>query len=127
MCPSLSRTGVHLDYLLAGECSAPPFQMQFTDVSLDLIQRRGWVHPTPIQAQSIPSIMTGRDVIGIAKTGSGKTISYLLPLLRHVKDQRPVTGSEGPIAMVMAPTRELANQIFSEIKAFVKLLNVRVS
>jgi ATP-dependent RNA helicase DDX46/PRP5 len=94
---------------------------------LDLIQRRGWTQPTSIQAQSIPCIMSGRDVIGIAKTGSGKTIAYLLPLFRHVKDQRPATGMEGPIAMVMAPTRELAMQIYSEIKGFVKALNFRVA
>lgn len=94
---------------------------------LDMINRKGWTAPTSIQAQSIPCIMSGRDVIGIAKTGSGKTISYLLPLFRHVKDQRPVTGMEGPIAMVMAPTRELAMQIYSEIKSFVKVLNFRVA
>lgn len=94
---------------------------------LEMIQRKGWTQPTSIQAQAIPCIMSGRDVIGIAKTGSGKTIAYLLPLFRHVKDQRPVTGNEGPIAMVMAPTRELAMQIYSEIKPFAKTLNFRVT
>jgi ATP-dependent RNA helicase DDX46/PRP5 len=94
---------------------------------LDLIQRKGWTQPTSIQAQSIPCIMSGRDVIGIAKTGSGKTIAYLLPLIRHVKDQRPSAGLEGPIALVMAPTRELAMQIYSEIKGFTKALNFRVA
>lgn len=94
---------------------------------LEMIHRKGWTQPTSIQAQSIPCIMSGRDVIGIAKTGSGKTIAYLLPLFRHVKDQRPVTGNEGPIAMVMAPTRELAMQIYSEIKPFAKTLNFRVA
>jgi ATP-dependent RNA helicase DDX46/PRP5 len=94
---------------------------------LDLIQRKQWTQPTSIQAQAIPCIMSGRDVIGIAKTGSGKTIAYLLPLFRHVKDQRPSVGLEGPIALVMAPTRELAMQIYSESKAFTKALNFRVA
>ncbi len=72
--------------------------------------------------QAIPAIMSGRDVIGIAKTGSGKTIAFLLPMFRHVKDQRPVAGSEGPIAVVISPTRELAMQIYRESKAFLKVL-----
>lgn len=94
---------------------------------LDMIQRKGWTAATSIQAQAIPCIMSGRDVIGIAKTGSGKTIAYLLPLFRHVKDQRPSAGNEGPIAMVMGPTRELAMQIYTEIKSFAKVLNFRVA
>ncbi|RXK38314.1 pre-mRNA-processing ATP-dependent RNA helicase PRP5 [Tremella mesenterica] len=94
---------------------------------LDVIRSKGWEHPTPIQAQAIPAIMSGRDVIGIAKTGSGKTVAFLLPLFRHVKDQRPVGGAEGPIAIVMSPTRELALQIYTECKAFIKPLNIRVA
>ena len=71
--------------------------------------------------------MSGRDVIGIAKTGSGKTIAFLLPLFRHVKAQRPVGGSEGPIAIILSPTRELAMQIYKESKPFLAGLNLRVS
>ena len=58
--------------------------------------------------------MSGRDVIGVAKTGSGKTIAFLLPMFRHIKDQRPLETMEGPIAMIMTPTRELATQIANE-------------
>ena len=83
--------------------------------------------PTPIQAQAIPAIMSGRDVIGIAKTGSGKTIAFLLPMFRHIKDQRPSQGQEGPIGLIMTPTRELALQIFRECKHFSKILGLRVS
>ena len=71
--------------------------------------------------------MSGRDVIGVAKTGSGKTIAFLLPLFRHIKDQRPLESLEGPIAMIMTPTRELATQIFKECKPFLKALNLRAS
>jgi superfamily II DNA/RNA helicase len=56
--------------------------------------------------------MSGRDVIGIAETGSGKTISYLLPTLKHVMAQRPVEEGEGPIVIIMTPTRELARQVY---------------
>ncbi|CCK72919.1 DEAD-box RNA helicase PRP5 KNAG_0M00660 [Huiozyma naganishii CBS 8797] len=74
---------------------------------------------TPIQAQALPAIMSGRDVIGISKTGSGKTISYLLPLLRHIKAQRPLSKNEtGPLALIIAPTRELALQIYQETLRF---------
>jgi superfamily II DNA/RNA helicase len=65
-------------------------------------------------------------VIGVAKTGSGKTIAFLLPMFRHIKDQRPLQLLEGPIAMIMTPTRELATQIHRECKPFLKELNLRV-
>jgi len=70
--------------------------------------------------------MSGRDVIGVAKTGSGKTIAFLLPLFRHIKDQRPLEQMEGPVAIVMTPTRELAVQIHRECKPFLKVMNLRV-
>jgi ATP-dependent RNA helicase DDX46/PRP5 len=95
--------------------------------SLDVIKRLGYTAPTSIQAQAIPAIMSGRDVIGVAKTGSGKTIAFLLPLFRHIKDQRPLETMEGPMAIVMTPTRELAVQIHRECKPFLKVLNLRVS
>ena len=91
-----------------------------------MIKKHGWTAPTPIQAQAIPAIMSGRDVIGVAKTGSGKTIAFLLPLFRHIKDQRPLEQMEGPMAVVMTPTRELATQIHRECKPFLKVLNLRV-
>lgn len=59
--------------------------------------RHNYEKPTPIQAQAIPAIMSGRDLIGIAKTGSGKTIAFLLPMFRHILDQRPLEEGEGPI------------------------------
>ena len=64
-----------------------------------------------LQAQALPVIMSGRDCIGIAKTGSGKTLAFVLPMLRHIKDQPPLAVGDGPVAMVMAPTRELVSQI----------------
>ncbi|KAJ9653426.1 pre-mRNA processing RNA-helicase [Neophaeococcomyces mojaviensis] len=92
---------------------------------LDVIQTLGYSAPTSIQAQAIPSIMSGRDVIGVAKTGSGKTIAFLLPMFRHIKDQRPLEALDGPIGLVLSPTRELATQIHKECKPFLKSLGLR--
>ncbi|KAK7925220.1 hypothetical protein WMY93_007530 [Mugilogobius chulae] len=84
---------------------------------LNSLKKHNYEKPTPIQAQAIPAIMSGRDLIGIAKTGSGKTIAFLLPMFRHIMDQRPLEESEGP---------SLALQITKECKKFSKPLGLRV-
>ncbi|CAG2116832.1 unnamed protein product, partial [Medioppia subpectinata] len=93
---------------------------------LEVLKKNNYEKPTPIQCQAIPAIMSGRDLIGIAKTGSGKTLAFLLPMLRHIMDQPPLESGDGPIAVIMTPTRELATQIWSECKRFSKPLNLRV-
>ncbi|TSL04226.1 putative ATP-dependent RNA helicase DDX46 [Bagarius yarrelli] len=93
---------------------------------LNALKKHNYEKPTPIQTQAIPAIMSGRDLIGIAKTGSGKTIAFLLPMFRHILDQRPLDEGEGPIAVIMTPTRELALQITKECKKFSKPLGLRV-
>ncbi|KAM7374665.1 hypothetical protein PAMP_007311 [Pampus punctatissimus] len=93
---------------------------------LNALKKHSYEKPTPIQSQAIPAIMSGRDLIGIAKTGSGKTIAFLLPMFRHIMDQRPLEESEGPISVIMTPTRELALQITKECKKFSKSLGLRV-
>ncbi|XP_074865477.1 putative ATP-dependent RNA helicase DDX46 [Carettochelys insculpta] len=93
---------------------------------LSCLKKHGYEKPTPIQAQAIPAIMCGRDLIGIAKTGSGKTIAFLLPMFRHIMDQRSLEEGEGPTAVIMTPTRELALQITKECKKFSKTLGFRV-
>ncbi|KAL5045740.1 Pre-mRNA-processing ATP-dependent RNA helicase prp5 [Aspergillus fruticulosus] len=93
--------------------------------TLDVIDKLGFESLTSIQAQAIPAIMSGRDVIGVAKTGSGKTMAFLIPMFRHIKDQRPLENMEGPIGLIMTPTRELATQIHKDCKPFLKALNLR--
>ena len=93
---------------------------------LNSLQKRGYEKPTPIQTQAIPAIMSGRDLIGIAKTGSGKTIAFLLPMFRHIMDRRSLEEGEGPVAVIMTPTRELALQITKECKKFSRTLGLRV-
>ncbi|XP_042243430.1 probable ATP-dependent RNA helicase DDX46 isoform X1 [Homarus americanus] len=87
---------------------------------LDVLKKSNYEKPTPIQVQAIPAIMKGRDVIGIAKTGSGKTLAFLLPMFRHIVDQQPLEDTDGPIAIIMTPTRELCMQIGKECKKFAK-------
>ncbi|KAH8599044.1 Pre-mRNA-processing ATP-dependent RNA helicase prp5 [Bisporella sp. PMI_857] len=93
--------------------------------SLEVIRKLGYERPTAIQMQAIPAIMSGRDVIGVAKTGSGKTMAFMLPMFRHIRDQRPLEGTDGPVALIMTPTRELATQIHRECKPFLKAMGLR--
>ena len=79
-----------------------------------LIRKSEFSQPTPVQSQSIPAVLGGRDVIGIAKTGSGKTAAFLWPLLVHAIDQPELQEGDGPIGLVCAPTRELCQQVSFE-------------
>jgi superfamily II DNA/RNA helicase len=97
---------------------------QFSDFpfSADLhrnIEAKGYVTPSPIQDQAIPHIIDGRDVIGLANTGTGKTAAFLLPLINRM------TGlNVRPFVLVISPTRELAQQIDAEFREFSKGLNL---
>ncbi|TRY62763.1 hypothetical protein TCAL_11255 [Tigriopus californicus] len=85
---------------------------------LAVLKKLNYDKPTPIQAQAIPICMSGRDMIGIAKTGSGKTLAFLLPMFRHIAAQPELEEGDGPIAIVMTPTRELCMQIGQEVRKF---------
>ncbi|KAL4095382.1 hypothetical protein PRIC1_008756 [Phytophthora ramorum] len=102
-------------------------QCGFSVRMLQLIKKQGYEEPFAIQKQALPAIMSGRDVIGIAKTGSGKTLAFLLPMFRHILAQPPLQENEGPIGIVMAPARELAQQIYVETRKFSKGLGLRAT
>jgi len=94
-----------------------------TFASLDLDERLlralhaiGYEKPTPIQQQSIPQLLGGRDLLGIAQTGTGKTAAFSLPLLQLLADSKRTP--KAPSALILAPTRELAIQIFDELRSF---------
>lgn len=91
------------------------------------IAKQGYEKPTAIQCQALPIVLSGRDVIGIAKTGSGKTAAFVLPMIVHIMDQPELEKDDGPIGVICAPTRELAQQIYLEAKKFAKLHGIRVS
>ncbi|KAK7265642.1 hypothetical protein RJT34_33264 [Clitoria ternatea] len=100
-------------------------EANFPDYCLDVIAKLGFAEPTPIQAQGWPMALKGRDLIGIAETGSGKTLAYLLPALVHVNAQPRLVQGEGPIVLVLAPTRELAVQIQEQTLKFGSRANIR--
>ncbi|KAJ1532184.1 hypothetical protein ONE63_000806 [Megalurothrips usitatus] len=90
----------------------------FPDFVVQEIRKQGFSEPTPIQAQGWPIALSGRDLVGIAQTGSGKTLAYMLPAAVHIRHQPQLTRGDGPIALVLAPTRELAQQIQSVARDF---------
>lgn len=99
----------------------------FSAELMKAISKQAYEKPTPIQCQALPIVISGRDIIGIAKTGSGKTAAFILPMIVHIMDQPELAKEEGPIGVVCAPTRELAHQIFLEAKKFSRSCGIRVS
>jgi superfamily II DNA/RNA helicase len=83
--------------------------------------------PTPIQAQGWPMALSGRDMVGVARTGTGKTVGYTLPALVHIQAQPALRRGDGPITLVLAPTRELVTQIKEECDLFAKSIRVRTA
>lgn len=93
-------------------------EASFPEYVLAEVRRANFAEPTPIQAQGWPMALLGRDLIGLAETGSGKTLSYLLPAVVHINAQPFLKPGDGPIVLVLAPTRELAVQIQNECHKF---------
>jgi ATP-dependent RNA helicase DDX23/PRP28 len=104
------------------ECDMAPELRQAIDAM-------GYKEPSPIQRQAIPMGLAGRDLIGIAETGSGKTAAFLIPLLTYILQQpaavRDRVADSGPLALVMAPTRELAQQIEEECTKLARFSGIR--
>ncbi|XP_068606477.1 probable ATP-dependent RNA helicase DDX17 isoform X4 [Brachionichthys hirsutus] len=86
-------------------------QAQFPQYVVEVLKQQNFKEPTAIQAQGFPLALSGRDMVGIAQTGSGKTLSYLLPAFVHINHQPYLERGDGPICLVLAPTRELAQQV----------------
>ena len=84
----------------------------------------GYEIPTPIQAQAIPYLLQGKDLLGVAQTGTGKTAAFALPLLQLLDAAEPARAKR-PRALILAPTRELALQIHDEIKIFARYTKLR--
>ena len=104
--------------------------INFSELGLaDSIQHalnaRNHVIPTPIQARAIPELLAGRDMLGIAQTGTGKTAAFALPILHQLSQRRGNNRPRSPRALILAPTRELAIQIGDEFHAYGKHLHLR--
>uniref|UniRef100_A0A2K6D9E6 Probable ATP-dependent RNA helicase DDX5 n=1 Tax=Macaca nemestrina TaxID=9545 RepID=A0A2K6D9E6_MACNE len=87
------------------------YEANFPANVMDVIARQNFTEPTAIQAQGWPVALSGLDMVGVAQTGSGKTLSYLLPAIVHINHQPFLERGDGPICLVLAPTRELAQQV----------------
>jgi ATP-dependent RNA helicase RhlE len=87
---------------------------------LNDVAELGYQHPTPIQAQCIPHVLAGRDVIGLAQTGTGKTAAFGLPIIQRVARKMAIS------ALILAPTRELAQQIAAALRELGKSSNIRI-
>ncbi|CAF3600862.1 unnamed protein product [Rotaria sordida] len=96
----------------------------FDERLMKTLRKSEFTTPTPIQSQAIPSALSGRDIIGIAKTGSGKTGAFIWPAIVHIMAQEQLKVDDGPIVLICAPTRELAQQIHLECKKYGKLYNI---
>ena len=110
---------------------------------MEVLDKKEIKKPFPIQMQAIPTIMSGRDCLGISETGSGKTLAYVLPMLRHVQSgiagiklnkgdtnsntNYKLKNEKGPIALILVPTRELATQICQEIRSFTDSLSLETT
>jgi ATP-dependent RNA helicase RhlE len=103
--------------------------MQFKELHLHpsilkAVEEEGYTSPTPIQEQAIPPVLTGRDVLGCAQTGTGKTAAFAMPIL-HQLEQTPLSERKKISALILTPTRELAIQIDESFKTYGKYLKVR--
>src|SRR5690554_1820372 len=129
---------MHLLLLSLQHCGArlerPPYHgISLNDFSkLDLIEplqraiaAQNYTSPTPIQAQAIPALLKGRDVLGCAQTGTGKTAAFSLPVLQHLAAAKPSKGKRPIRALVLSPTRELAAQIGESMEVYGKHLPLR--
>ena len=89
---------------------------------LNALEDLGFSTPTPVQEQAFSTIMSGRDVVGIAQTGTGKTLAYLLPILRMLR----YSEQTNPRVLILVPTRELVVQVVEELEKLTKYVNARI-
>jgi ATP-dependent RNA helicase RhlE len=108
------------------------FLTQFSDLGLAqpllrALHAEGYDQPTPIQAQAIPTVMQGKDLLGIAQTGTGKTAAFALPILHRLAADKQRPARRGCRVLVLSPTRELASQIADSFRAYGRFMGVTVA
>jgi len=99
-------------------------ELNIIEPVLRALDSRGYVNPSPIQEQTIPLLLEGKDVIGIAQTGTGKTAAFVVPVLQKLHESSELR-SKHPRALILAPTRELAVQIGMSFEAYGRFLNLK--
>ncbi|XP_058832428.1 ATP-dependent RNA helicase abstrakt [Topomyia yanbarensis] len=120
-----------LRILVEGENVPPPIctfrEMKFPKPILVALEKRNIRKPSPIQVQGIPAVLSGRDLIGIAFTGSGKTLVFVLPIIMFCIEQEirlPFISKEGPYGLIICPSRELAKQTFDIVQYYCQHLHM---
>ncbi|TAJ13165.1 DEAD/DEAH box helicase [Marinilabiliaceae bacterium JC017] len=101
-------------------------ELGITEPILKAIEVKGYTHPTPIQEQSIPILLRGKDLLGCAQTGTGKTAAFAIPILHHLYNEQPKRKGPRKIkALIVTPTRELALQIGENFTEYGKFTNIK--
>ncbi len=115
--------------LIEGESCPAPIksfrEMKLPSCLIEALAKKGIAKPTPIQVQGIPALLSGRDIVGIAFTGSGKTLTFSLPMVMFALEEElnmPLEGKEGPIGLILCPSRELARQTFENVQYYQEAL-----
>ncbi len=112
----------------AANSTSPAFSdLDLSSSLLSALRARGYEQPTPIQAQAIPHLLNGRDLLGVAQTGTGKTAAFALPMLDLLSASRQRLDPRRPRALVLTPTRELASQIAASFDAYGQRLSIRTT
>ncbi|MGB0958255.1 MAG: DEAD/DEAH box helicase, partial [Litorivicinus sp.] len=101
-------------------------QLGLAQPILDAVLETGYTTPTPIQAQSIPAVMSGRDVMAAAQTGTGKTAGFTLPILDRLSKGERARPNQAR-ALIITPTRELAAQILDNVTSYAKHLPIKAA
>jgi len=94
---------------------------------IDALRTLRFREPTPIQMQAWPTGLSGKNIIAVAPTGSGKTMAYVLPMLSHLSTQKKPGPGQGPLAVVLAPTKELIRQVSTVINGLIQLARTNIS
>ena len=102
-------------------------QLSLIEPILRALRQENYTSPTPIQTQAIPHLLAGRDLLGIAQTGTGKTAAFGLPILQRLFEDRTPAGPKGARALILTPTRELAIQIGESLRCYGRHLHLRLA
>jgi ATP-dependent RNA helicase DDX41 len=116
--------------LIEGENCPPPLrsfqEMKIPQPIIAAMVKKGIARPTPIQVQATPALLSGRDIVGIAFTGSGKTLTFSLPMIMFALEEEvnmPLIKKEGPIGLILCPSRELARQTYEVVDYYCQALS----
>ena len=101
--------------------------LKLSEPILQAVEEAGFTEPTPIQAEAVPAILSGSDVLGCARTGTGKTAAFALPLIQRLEESWTAPRELRVRSLILSPTRELAGQINDSIRTYGRHIGVRTA